>query len=176
VRVSVRVIAATHGRLERMVAEGTFRQDLFYRLSVVPVSVPALRERPEDVRDLAAYFLSDFCTRNNFRPKTIDDDAAAALEHYAWPGNVRELRNAVERMAILSAGSRITLDSVPIEIRAPSSPAAAGLHGVRDAAERDRIIQALEQTSWNVSGAARLLGVERTILHKRIRALGLARG
>jgi two-component system nitrogen regulation response regulator NtrX len=175
VRISVRVIAATHRRLERMVAEGAFRQDLFYRLSVVPVRVPALRERPEDVRDLAAYFLSDFCTRNNFRPKTIDDDAAAALERYAWPGNVRELRNAVERMAILSAGSRITLDSVPIEISAPSIPAAAGLHGVRDAAERDRIVQALEQTNWNVSGAARLLGVERTNLHKRIRSLGLSR-
>ena len=175
VRVSVRVIAATHRRLERMVAEGTFRQDLFYRLSVVPVRVPPLRERPEDVRDLAEYFLSDFCARNNFRPKTIDDDAAAALERYAWPGNVRELRNAVERMAILSAGNRIALDSVPIEIRAPSSPAAAGLHGVRDAAERDRIVQALEQTNWNVSGAARLLGVERTNLHKRIRSLGLSR-
>src|SRR5688572_15941654 len=175
VRVSVRVIAATHRRLERMVAEGTFRQDLFYRLSVVPVRVPPLRERPEDVRDLAAYFLSDFCTRNNFRPKTIDDDAAEALERYAWPGNVRELRNAVERMAILSAGSQITLEAVPIEIRAPSNPAAAGLHGVRDAAERDRIIQALDQTNWNVSGAARLLGVERTNLHKRIRSLGLSR-
>ena len=176
VRVAVRVIAATHRRLEQMVADGTFRQDLFYRLNVVPVRVPALRERPEDVRDLAAYFLSEFCTRNNFRPKAIEDEVVAALERYEWPGNVRELRNAVERMAILSPGSQITFDSVPIEIRSPAAPAPAGLHGVRDAAERGRIVQALEQTSWNVSGAARLLGVERTSLHKRIRALGLTPG
>jgi two-component system nitrogen regulation response regulator NtrX len=175
VRVAVRVIAATHRRLEQMVASGTFRQDLFYRLSVVPVRVPALRERPEDVRDLAAYFLSDFCKRNNFRPKALDDDVVSALEGYVWPGNVRELRNAVERMAILSAGSRITFESVPMEIRSPDSPVAAGLHGIRDAAERSRIVEALEQTNWNVSGAARLLGIERTNLHKRIRALGLSR-
>jgi two-component system, NtrC family, nitrogen regulation response regulator NtrX len=175
VRVACRVIAATHRRLEQMVADGTFRQDLFYRLNVVPVRVPALRERPEDVRDLAAYFLSEFCTRNNFRPKTIEDEVVSALERYEWPGNVRELRNAVERMAILSPGSQITFESVPIEIRSPAAPALAGLHGVRDAAERGRIVQALEQTSWNVSGAARLLGVERTSLHKRIRALGLTR-
>jgi two-component system nitrogen regulation response regulator NtrX len=137
--------------------------------------VPALRERPEDVRDLAAYFLSDFCKRNNFRPKALDDDVVSALEGYVWPGNVRELRNAVERMAILSAGSRITFESVPMEIRSPDSPVAAGLHGIRDAAERSRIVEALEQTNWNVSGAARLLGIERTNLHKRIRALGLSR-
>ena len=105
----------------------------------------------------------------------MDDEVVSALERYAWPGNVRELRNAVERMAILSPDSQITLDSVPMEIRAPASPAASGLHGVRDAAERGRIVQALEQTNWNVSGAARLLGVERTNLHKRIRALGLNR-
>jgi two-component system nitrogen regulation response regulator NtrX len=175
VRVAVRVIAATHRRLDQMVAAGTFRQDLFYRLSVVPVRVPALRERPEDIRDLAAYFLSDFCARNNFRPKTLDDEVMSALEGHAWPGNVRELRNAVERMAILSPESQISFESVPMEIRSPASPAAAGLHGVRDAAERGRIVEALEQTNWNVSGAARLLGVERTNLHKRIRALGLSR-
>jgi two-component system nitrogen regulation response regulator NtrX len=175
VRVSVRVIAATHRRLEQMVTEGTFRHDLFYRLSVVPIHVPALRERREDVRELAAYFLKDFCARNNFRPKTLDDDALEVLEQYAWPGNVRELRNAVERMAILTAGERIPLASIPMEIRVPSAPAQGGLQDVRDAAERERIVEALDRTSWNVSGAARLLGVERTTLHKRIRALGLSR-
>ena len=175
VRVAVRVIAATHRLLEQMVTAGTFRQDLFYRLSVVPVRVPALRERPEDIRELTDYFLADFCARNNFRPKTLDDDVVSALERYGWPGNVRELRNVVERIAILSPGSLITLESVPMEIRSPAATAAAGLHGVRDAAERGRIVEALEQTNWNVSGAARLLGVERTNLHKRIRALGLNR-
>ena len=175
IRVTVRVISATNRRLDELIADGKFRQDLFYRLSVVPIRVPALRERREDVRDLVAYFLAEFCARNNFKPKTIDDEVLPVLERYDWPGNVRELRNAVERMAILTPGNRITVDSVPLEIRLPPASAVTGLHGVRDAAERDRIVDALEQTNWNVSGAARILGVERTNLHKRIRALGLSR-
>jgi two-component system nitrogen regulation response regulator NtrX len=175
IRVAVRVIAATNRRLDDLVADGKFRHDLFYRLSVVPIRVPALRERREDVRELASYFLREFCARNNFRPKSMDDDVVPILERYDWPGNVRELRNAIERMAILSADRHITTDSIPIEIRLPASSPATGLHGVRDAAERERIVQALEQTNWNVSSAARILGVERTNLHKRIRALGLSR-
>jgi two-component system nitrogen regulation response regulator NtrX len=169
------VIAATNRRLEERVAEGKFRQDLFYRLSVVPIRVPALRERREDVRELVRYFLAEFCARNNFKPKTMDDDVLPILEGYHWPGNVRELRNTVERMAILTPGSLITTDAIPMEIRLQPSSPSTGLHGVRDAAERERIVQALEQTNWNVSGAARMLGVERTNLHKRIRALGLSR-
>ena len=175
IRVSVRVISATNRRLDELIADGKFRHDLFYRLSVVPIRVPPLRERKEDVRELAVYFLSEFCARNNFRPKAMDDDVLPFLERYDWPGNVRELRNTVERMAILAAGNRITSESIPMEIRLPPALAPAGLHGVRDAAERERIVQALEQTHWNVSGAARILGVERTSLHKRIRALGLSR-
>jgi two-component system nitrogen regulation response regulator NtrX len=175
IRASVRVISATNRRLDELIADGKFRQDLFYRLSVVPIRVPALRERTEDVRDLAAYFLSEFCARNNFRPKAMDDDVLPFLERYDWPGNVRELRNTVERMAILTPGNQITSDSIPMEIRLSPVSAPSGLHGVRDAAERERIVQALEQTNWNVSGAARILGVERTNLHKRIRALGLNR-
>ena len=175
IRVTVRVISATNRRLDELIADGKFRQDLFYRLSVVPIRVPALRERREDVRDLVAYFLAEFCARNNFKPKTMDDEVLPVLERYDWPGNVRELRNAVERMAILTPGNRITVDSVPLEIRLPPASAVTGLHGIRDAAERDRIVEALEQTNWNVSGAARILGVERTNLHKRIRALGLSR-
>jgi two-component system nitrogen regulation response regulator NtrX len=175
IRVAVRVIAATNRRLDELVADGKFRQDLFYRLSVVPIRVPPLRERRDDVRDLAAYFLAEFCARNNFRSKAMDEDVVPMLERYDWPGNVRELRNTIERMAILTPGSHITSDSIPMEIRLPPSSPAASLHGVRDAAERARIVQALEQTNWNVSGAARILGVERTNLHKRIRALGLNR-
>jgi two-component system nitrogen regulation response regulator NtrX len=175
IRVAVRVISATNRRLDDLIADGKFRSDLFYRLSVVPIRVPLLRERLEDIRDLAAYFLEEFCARNNFRRKTLDAGVIPILERYDWPGNVRELRNTVERMAILTRGHQITADSVPVEIRLPSSSQPAGLHGVRDAAERDRIVQALEQTDWNVSGAARILGVERTNLHKRIRALGLSR-
>ena len=174
-RVEVRVISATNRQLDALIADGTFREDLYYRLSVVPIRVPALRERVEDVRELAAYFLAEFCTRNNFRPKAVDEEVLPILERYSWPGNVRELRNTVERMAILAPGPRITAESLPLEIRVPRSSPPSGLHEVRDSAERTRVVQALGQTNWNVSGAARLLGIERTTLHKRIRALGLSR-
>ena len=176
IRVSVRVISATNRKLDDLVASGAFREDLFYRLSVVPIRVPALRERAEDIGDLAVYFLTEFCARNNLRPRALDPDVVPALERYAWPGNVRELRNVIERMAILTTGDRITVASIPFEVRQPQpSRSATGLQGVRDTAERERIRQALDQTDWNVSGAARLLGTERTSLHKRLRALGLRR-
>ncbi len=176
IRVAVRVIAATNRDLHGMSAAGGFRQDLYYRLSVVPIHVPALRERAADIRELASYFLAEFCVRNNFRPKSMDESVLPLLEQYAWPGNVRELRNVIERMAILSQGEGITPESVPLEIRTPPASKEEGLPGIRHAAERDRIVEALTQTGWNVSGAARLLGVERTNLHKRLRALGLNRG
>ena len=94
-----------------MVAQEKFREDLYYRLSVVPIRVPALRERPHDIRLLAEYFLEDFCARNNFRPKKLDESVFALLESYAWPGNARELRNVIERMAILTPGERLTRDA-----------------------------------------------------------------
>jgi two-component system nitrogen regulation response regulator NtrX len=176
IRVAVRIVSATNRRLDALIAEGTFREDLYYRLSVVPILVPALRERLQDIGELVPYFLTEFCARNTFRPRDIDPDVVPVLQRYHWPGNVRELRNVVERMAILTAGDRITVESIPLEIRLPhASRPATGLQEVRDAAERERIRQALEQTDWNVSGAARLLGTERTSLHKRIRSLGLKR-
>jgi len=176
IRVSVRVVSATNRKLDDLIAAGRFREDLFYRLSVVPIRVPALRQRLEDVRALASYFLAEFCARNNFRRREMDEDVYPLLEQYHWPGNVRELRNVVERMAILTTDDRLTVDAVPLEIRLPHTAArSTGLHEIRSAAERDGILHALEQTDWNVSGAARLLGVERTNLHKRIRALGLQR-
>jgi two-component system nitrogen regulation response regulator NtrX len=176
VRVSVRVVSATNRRLDELIADGAFREDLYYRLSVVPIRVPALRERLQDIGELVPYFLAEFCARNNFRPRDIDPDIVPALQRYLWPGNVRELRNVVERMAILTSGDRLTSESIPLEIRLPQAPrAVSGLQEIRDGAERDRIRQALDQTDWNVSAAARLLGSERTSLHKRIRALGLKR-
>jgi two-component system nitrogen regulation response regulator NtrX len=176
IRVAARVISATNRRLDELIAAGRFREDLYYRLSVVPIRVPALRERPQDIGELAPYFLAEFCARNNFRKREIDPEVVRILERYSWPGNVRELRNVVERMAILTVGDQITAESIPIEIRLPQSPrSAAGLQEIRDSAERERIRQALDQTDWNVSGAARLLGTERTSLHKRIRTLGLKR-
>jgi two-component system nitrogen regulation response regulator NtrX len=175
IRVAARVISATNRSLDDLVASGSFRQDLYYRLNGFPIRVPALRERPQDVGELVAYFLAEFCARNNFRPRAIDPEALALLEQYHWPGNVRELRNAVERMAIMASGERLTAVTVPMEIRTPAARPAAGLQEVRDTAERDRIRRALEDTDWNVAGAARLLGTERTALHKRIRTLGLKR-
>jgi two-component system nitrogen regulation response regulator NtrX len=174
-RVSVRVISATNRDLARLAEQGKFREDLFYRLSVVPIRVPSLRERPEEIRPLAEYFLADFCSRNNFKPKRIEPEVFAALQKYRWPGNIRELRNIIERMAILSPDP-ITVDSIPLEIRHPNQePSPSSLEQTRSQAERDLIRQALEEAGGNVSAAARTLGIERTRLHKRIRALGLAR-
>src|SRR5215467_7744668 len=175
-RVSVRVISATNRDLQALVGQNKFREDLFYRLSVVPIRVPPLRERCEDIRVLTEYFLDEFCARNNFRRKTIDAEVFPLFERYSWPGNARELKNAVERMAILSPGDRIFAAAVPLEIKlSPDAEMRSKLQQTRESAERESIIKALEQTNWNVSGAARVLGIERTNLHKRIRALGIAK-
>jgi two-component system nitrogen regulation response regulator NtrX len=177
IRVNVRVVSATNRDLNSLVAQEKFREDLFYRLSVVPIRVPALRERPHDIRLLAAYFLEEFCARNNFRAKTLDDSVFALLESYGWPGNARELRNVIERMAILTQGERLTRDSIPVEIRVQREAGPKStIQEARESAEREHILRALEESNWNVSGAARALGMERTNLHKRIRALGLTRG
>jgi len=176
IRVSVRVIAATNRNLTDLVTQQKFREDLYYRLCVVPIRVPSLRERPQDIAPMADYFLDDFCSRNNFHPKRIDAATRPVLESYSWPGNARELRNIIERMAILTAGNLLTTDSVPVEIRLAQDPGPkSNLREARETAEREHILRALDESSWNVSGAARALGMERTNLHKRIRALGLTR-
>jgi two-component system nitrogen regulation response regulator NtrX len=170
IRVTVRVLAATNRDLAALVRQGQFREDLYYRLSVVPLRVPALRERVADIRPLAEHFLRAFCERNNLRPKRLAAGTVALLEGYTWPGNIRELRNTVERMAILTPGDELGAASVPVELRAaPPAP----LSDVRDQAEREHLRQALTACQWNVSAAARLLKMERTHLHKRIKALGL---
>jgi DNA-binding NtrC family response regulator len=138
--------------------------------------MPPLRDRAEDIRPLAEYFLEDFCRRNNFRPKKIEDDVWTILRAYRWPGNIRELRNVIERMVIMAASECITKESVPLEIRMPPENSVdSSLEETRANAERYRIRQALEEAGGNVSAAARALGIERTRLHKRIRALGIAR-
>jgi two-component system, NtrC family, nitrogen regulation response regulator NtrX len=176
IKVAVRVVSATNRDLGALVTQERFREDLYYRLSVVPIRVPALRERPQDIRLLAEYFLEDFCARNNFRPKTLDPPVLPMLESYGWPGNARELRNVIERMAILSPGERLMRDSVPVEIRVQREAGPKStIQEARESAEREHILRALEESKWNVSGAARRLGMERTNLHKRIRALGLSR-
>jgi two-component system nitrogen regulation response regulator NtrX len=171
----VRFIAATNQDIQAAVRAGRFRRDLFFRIHVIEIQVPPLAERREDVPLLAVHFLQKTASAWPGGIQGVEPAALETLTRYDWPGNVRELRNTVERMAILTPANQITIESIPLEIRLPPSPPAPGLHAVRDAAERERIVEALEQTNWNVSGAARILGVERTNLHKRIRALGLSR-
>jgi two-component system, NtrC family, nitrogen regulation response regulator NtrX len=176
INVSVRVVSATNRNLAEFVTQQKFREDLFYRLCVVPVRVPGLRERTADIPSLAEYFLADFCGRNNFRPKSFSGEVFEVLERYHWPGNVRELRNTIERMAILTVGDVIGAESIPAEIRhADEHRVKSTVRETRESAERDHIRRILEDCNWNVSIAARSLGMERTNLHKRIRALGLSR-
>ncbi|MFN7922733.1 MAG: sigma-54 dependent transcriptional regulator [Bryobacteraceae bacterium] len=175
ITVTVRVISATNRDLAQLVAQGKFREDLYYRLNVMPVSVPPLRDRRDDIPALSAHFLAGFCHRNNLRPKQFDPEVFPLFAAYHWPGNVRELKNIVERMAILSPGEVLEPGSVPLEIRQAPLNAASSLQQARDAAERDHLSRALEHSGWNVSSAARALGMDRTNLHKRIRALGLER-
>jgi two-component system nitrogen regulation response regulator NtrX len=176
IRVNVRVLAATNRDLSAMVAQSKFREDLYYRVNGVPIRVPALRERPGDIRELATYFLEDFCARNNFHAKTVADEVYPLLEGYSWPGNARELRNVIERMAILTPEDVIDAASIPIEIRMERDTGPKStVQQARESAEKEHLLRALEESNWNVSGAARVLGMERTNLHKRIRALGLVR-
>ncbi len=178
IKVQVRVVSATNKDLATLAQKQQFREDLYYRLSVVPIRVPSLRERIPDIAAMVEYFLDEFCRRNSFKAKTIHPAAVEALESYHWPGNARELRNIVERMAILSPGDVIGEDAVPVEITIACEVSGAGrngLHEARDTAERDALLKALEETGWNVSQAARSLGIERTNLHKRMKALQLAR-
>ncbi len=175
-QVDVRVISGTHKDLKQAVAEGRFREDLFYRLNVVPLRVPALRERLEDIPLLVSALLRRICERNNLREKPIDDEVFDELRRHDWPGNIRELQNLLERLMIMS-GERITVLDLPEEILAPtrgSAPVSA-LKEFRDRAERDHIIATLRRLNGNVSQAALELGVGRTYLHKRLSVLQITK-
>ena len=176
IRVTARVISATNRRLDELVADGRFREDLYYRLSVVPIRVPALRERLHDIAELVPYFLSEFCARNNFRPRTIDAEPSRCSSATAGPATSASCGTSSSgwrssRQAIASRRTRSRWRSGRRRPRVRPRDS----RRVRDSAERERIRQALDQTDWNVSAAARLLGTERTALHKRIRTLGLKR-
>jgi two-component system nitrogen regulation response regulator NtrX len=185
--VDVRIVAATNKDLEVEVREGTFREDLFFRLNVVPLRAPPLRERLEDVPLLAERFFQLACRENAVRPKPVDVAVYDRLRSYRWPGNVRELRNVCERMVIMS-GDRIGPSDVPEGVgpRAAPPPPASGaadlsrygevpLRELRDLVERDYILKKLEEHEWNITQAAQALGVERTNLHKKIKQHGLSR-
>jgi DNA-binding NtrC family response regulator len=181
-RTDARVVAATNKDLPAEVAQGRFREDLYYRLAVVLVRTPPLRERKDDVPDLAARFLAEACERNGRRAMTLSREAVLALQAHDWPGNVRELRNVVERLAILcdgpSLGPAEVAEALP-GARRPRSDRArdgASFHELVEEAEREIILAALTAHQDNVSDTARALGLERSHLYKKMRALGVKRG
>jgi DNA-binding NtrC family response regulator len=180
-RVDVRVVAATNKDLAEEVRAGRFREDLFYRLNVVPVHAPPLRERREDVPALASRFLEEACARNGRRPMALSRDALAVLQAHDWPGNVRELRNLVERIAILCDGPEIGAEDVASVIPGARRPRAeryrggASFHELVEEAEREILLGALSKHGENISETARALGLERSHLYKKMRALGLKR-
>ncbi len=161
-RVDVRVIAATHRQLERLVADGRFRQDLYYRLKVIEVRVPPLRERPDDIPMLVERFL-----RRGERTLTIDEDALTLLRSWPWPGNVRELENVVAQAVALSPGPTITVADLPRELRGEQASASApgGIWTLAEV-ERDYTRRILDRCGGNKSQAARLLGVDRKTLQR----------
>ena len=180
ITVDVRVIASTNKDLEEEISKGNFREDLFYRLNVIPFFVPPLRERKEDIALLARHFMKEFASRYGRRPREITDDAIETLMRYSWPGNVRELRNVIERIVIMNpTTSRFDRKHLPPLVYRDGSRRAAGsefstLHQARDAYERDYILKKLDENHGNVSRTAEVLGLERSHLYRKMRALGIA--
>jgi two-component system nitrogen regulation response regulator NtrX len=181
IKVDVRVIAATNKDLPTAIKAGEFREDLYFRLAVIPIFVPALRDRPSDIASLADHFMTAFAQEYGRRPKTFAPDATRLLERYAWPGNVRELRNLIERLIIMVPGDTIT--AADLAFLDPASAAAANavtapppglsLHEARDRFERDYIQRALAEQHGNISRTADALGVERSNLYRKMRAFGI---
>jgi two-component system nitrogen regulation response regulator NtrX len=183
VRVDVRVLAATNKRLEDEIAEGRFREDLYYRLAVVPLHVPPLRERREDIPLLVRHFAAELARRDGMTLRPFSDDAMAALQRQDWPGNVRELRNTVERLLIFASGAAVHAADVE-RLGGRRAPEPGGLGGLADAptfeafkeaAERAYLQHKLRVHDWNVAETARLLDMPRSNLYKKIEKYGLVR-
>ncbi|MCZ6785343.1 MAG: sigma-54 dependent transcriptional regulator [Proteobacteria bacterium] len=181
-KVDVRIIAATNQDLPRLIEEKRFREDLYYRLNVIPIEVPPLRERPEDIPLLVHHFLDVANQERGTRIETVSDEAMQTLVEYSWPGNVRELENLIERLVVLRPEGEITSDSLPSQFhekhdpqgRTPRVPSTGlSFNEVVDNLESDLIMQALEQTHWNKNQAAQLLGLNRTTLLEKIKKKGL---
>ena len=175
-RVDVRAVAATNKDLAAAIESGEFRQDLFYRLNVLPLQVPALRERRVDIVPLAEHFLAAFCSAEGKPEKRLEPDARSVLEEYHWPGNVRELRNLMERAAILVEGVVVrAVDLTPWLESAGGREEGVGLRGEIERREAEAIRRAIETANGNVTQAAASLGIDRTNLHRKIRKYGIAR-
>ncbi len=179
ITVDARVIASTNKDLEEEISKGNFREDLFYRLNVIPFYVPPLRERKEDIPLLARHFLKEFSAAYGRRPRDITDDAIETLMRYSWPGNVRELRNVIERVVIMNPTvSRFDRKHLPPLVYRDGSRRTAGtefstLHQARAAYERDYILKKLDENHGNVSRTAEVLGLERSHLYRKMKALGI---
>ncbi len=179
IRVDVRVIAATNKDLEKEMKDGRFRDDLYYRLNVIPLYIPPLRERKEDIPPLVEHFLDVFSRKSRLRKKTIHPRVIEALMEYDWPGNVRELKNIIERMVILSSGDEITLADLPPSILIKESSFSneflshSTLKEARKAFEKKFILQRLIEHNYKISETARSLGLDRTTLYRKLKNLGI---
>ncbi len=173
-KVKARVVAATHRNLESLMESGRFRQDLYYRLNVIAVQVPPLRERPDDILPLAAHFLGKHGRRLGRTNCTLSPEVVEALRRYAWPGNVRELENAIERALVLGRDDVIWLHDLPETLAVPRH-SKEPLEGPRPLAEveREHILKTLGAVQWNKTAAARLLGMDRKTLHRKLGAYGI---
>jgi len=189
IKVDVRVIAATNKNLEDAIARGEFREDLFFRLNVIPIVVPPLRDRRDDIPRLVQHFAKRMAEEHNLRPKRFDQAAMDALQRYRWRGNIRELRNTVERLLIMTPSEIIRVDDLPGEIRAGDAPprmmsggdgagageaAGAGtLREFKDATERAYLVQKLRENNWNISRTAELIDTPRSNLYKKLEQYGI---
>ena len=174
VNVDVRVIAATNKDLEGAIEKGDFREDLYFRLNVIPINVPPLRDRPEDITPLVRHFVKQFAAESNFRAKTFNPAAMETLKRHAWRGNVRELRNTIERLLIMAEGDEIGPAQLSDVLRrAPEGGAAApepaaSLQDFKAGAERSFLVQKLRENRWNISATAASIGTPRSNLYKKL--------
>ncbi len=178
IKVDVRLLTATHKNLEQMVEEGGFRQDLFFRLSVVPLHLPPLRNRPMDIPTLAEHFLNHFCKKNRKDIRSFESEAMEALLAYQWPGNIRELENAIERAVILCLEEKIALTHLPLQVRQSYADNTERPFAIRPGLtlkdmEKELILSTLRQTDNNRTRAAEILGVTRQTLQNKLKEYGL---
>ncbi|MBI2160532.1 MAG: sigma-54-dependent Fis family transcriptional regulator [Candidatus Rokubacteria bacterium] len=179
-KVDVRVLAASNRDLEAAIREGRFRDDLYYRLNVIPIEVVPLRARRDDIPQLVDHFIAHFCSENGKRPKTVSGEALGYFLAYDWPGNVRELRNMVERLVIMAPGDVIGADDLPAPLRPKDAAASTAgeprersLKEARDNFERAYILAELRAQDWNMTRTAERLGIERSHLYRKIKAYGI---
>ncbi|HEY6362636.1 MAG TPA: sigma-54 dependent transcriptional regulator [Vicinamibacterales bacterium] len=195
IKVDVRVIAATNKDLEQAIQRGEFREDLYFRLNVIPIVVPPLRARPEDIPQLVQHFAKRMSDEHNLKPKRFDPRAMEALQRHRWRGNIRELRNTIERLMIMTPGDAVRVEDLPAEIRsgAPSAEVAASIQAAsvgaggsasatppagtlrefKDAAERAYLVQKLRENNWNISRTAELIDTPRSNLYKKLEQYGI---